>query len=157
MTNHSRTLSTNDRIRETRRKASDRVSDAKDAVVNGAGATLASVRDAALEKAEDTRETLAEVGDRLAATLEAASGKDADDVLKSQLMTSVAQGLSQASDALRQRSITELGADLRTLARRHPGAFMAGAAVLGFAAARLVRASSRRRLAMDDQAAGPRG
>ena len=54
------------------------------------------------------------------------------------------QSKNRGHHALRQRSVTELGDDLRVMARRHPGAFMAGAAVAGFCLARFLRASARR-------------
>lgn len=133
-----------------------RLKEAKDAIVGGAGSTLAAVKDVAVEKADTARETLSDVGERLAATLQRSADDEDDDALKSKVLSSVAQGLTQASDVLRQRSVSDLAADVREMARRHPGAFMAGAAVLGFAAARFVRSSARRRTAEDDREQGPR-
>jgi hypothetical protein len=132
------------RIGDTLRKAQDSAAQAKDALVAGAGSTLASVRDIAVEKADEARETLSEVGERLASTLERASAEDPNDALKSRVLASVAQGLTRASTTLRQRSVADLTDDVRLLAKRHPGAFMAAAAVVGFAAARFVRSSARR-------------
>lgn len=126
------------------RKAQDTALHAKDAIVSGAGSTLATVRDAAVEKADAARESLSDVGDRLATTLQNASADSDDDALKSRVLSSVAQGLTSASDTLRQRSVAEIGADVRDLARRHPGAFMAAAALAGFMAARFIRSSSHR-------------
>lgn len=128
-------------ISALKRKASD----AKAAVVAGAESTLETVKDVAVEKADAARETLSDAGERLAATLERASAETDGDALRSRLLASVAQGLTTASDALRQRSVSDLTADIRTLAKRHPGAFMAAAAVAGFAAARFVRSSAARR------------
>lgn len=144
------------RIGEVVRKAQDTAIDAKDAIVAGAGSTLSAVKDVAVEKADAARESLSDVGERLAATLQRASAEDSDDALKSRVLSSVAQGLTSASDALRQRSVADLGSDIRTLAKRHPGAFMAAAAVAGFAAARFVRSSSKRRMAEADRGQEPR-
>ena len=129
------------------RKASDTAQDAKDAIVAGAGSALGTVRDVAAEKADAARETLSDAGERLAATLNSASAdSDADaDALKSRMLSSVAQGLRTVSDALRQRSVTDLASDVKSLARRHPGTFMVAAAVAGFAAARFLRSSGQRR------------
>ena len=127
------------------RKATDTASDAKDAIMAGAGSALGTVRDVAVEKADAARETLSDAGERLAATLKGAAADSDDDALKSRMLSSVAQGLTTASDALRQRSVTDLTSDVRTLARKHPGAFMVAAAVAGFAMARFVRSSSQRR------------
>lgn len=137
------------------RKATDTAAEAKDAIVSGAGSALGTVRDVAVEKADAARESLSDVGERLAATLKNASGED-DDALKSRMLSSVAQGLTSASDALRQKSVTDLTADVKSLARRHPGAFMVAAAVAGFAAARFVRSSSQRQMARHDDHSGPR-
>ncbi len=139
------------------RKAADTAADAKDALMSGASSTLATVRDVAVDKADAARETLSDVGDRLASTLQSASAESDGDALKSRVLSSVAQGLTSASDVLRQKSVTDLTADVRTLARRHPGAFMVAAAVAGFAAARFVRSSSHRRMArFDHDGQGPR-
>lgn len=139
-------------------KAQDMAQDAKQAIVAGATTTLSAVKDVAVEKADVARESLSDVGQRLAATLERASTESDGDALKSRVLTSVAHGLTTASDALRQRSVTDLTSDVRTLAKRHPGAFMAAAAVAGFAAARFIRASSKRRIAEReaDYGQGPR-
>lgn len=137
-------------------KVQDKAVEAKDAVVAGAGSTLAAVKDVAVDKADAARESLSDVGERLAATLQRASAESDDDALKSRMLTSVAQGLTSASDALRQRSVADLTSDVKALARKHPGAFMAAAAVAGFAAARFVRSSAQRRLAERDHGQGPR-
>lgn len=135
----------------------DKAQGAKDAFVAGAGSTLAAVRDVAVEKADTARESLSDVGDRLAATLQRASNDDQGDALKSRVLGSVAHGLTQASDALRKRSVADLATDVKDLAKRHPGAFMAVAAVAGFAAARFVRSSAQRRAQVAaDAGLGPR-
>ena len=130
-------------VETVKRKAAD----ARAAIASGAGAALGTARDVALEKADAVRETLSDAGERLAATLERASTESPADLLPARVLSTVADGLSSASQALRDRSVGELTADVRALARRHPGAFMAVAAVAGFAAARFVRASATRRLA----------
>lgn len=139
-------------------KAQDMAQDAKEAIVSGAGSTLSAVKDVAVEKADMARESLSDVGQRIAATLERASAEGDNDALKTRVMSSVAHGLSTASDALRQRSVADLTSDVKELAKRHPGAFMAAAAVAGFAAARFIRSSSRRQMAERDHdyGQGPR-
>ncbi|NHB76006.1 hypothetical protein [Rhodobacter calidifons] len=141
-------------VETVRRKAAD----ARDTLVSGAGAVLESARDVALDKADAVRETLSDAGARLAATLERASVDRTVDVLPARVLSTVAEGLSSASRSLRERSVGELATDVRALARRHPGAFMAVAAVAGFAAARFLRASAARRVAESGPEAdrGPR-
>jgi len=146
------------RLGKVLNKAQDTAAEAKEALVAGAGQTLSAVRDVAVEKADAARETLSDVGERLAATLNRASGDSEADALRSRMLGSIAQGLTMASDALRQRSVSELTGDVKELARRHPGAFMAAAAVAGFAAARFIRSSAERRMAERDRdyGQGPR-
>ncbi len=141
-----------DNARDVAQSVKAAAQDKQEAITAGAGPALAAMRDAAAEKVDEAREGLSDVGDRLAATLQRASAEGQDDALKSRVLTSVAQGITSASDALRQRSVSDLTSDVKVLARRHPGAFMAAAAVAGFAIARFVRASAQRR---HDQ--GPRG
>lgn len=132
-------------LSSTLRKAQETAVDAKEAVINGATSAMANVRDIAVEKADDARETLSDVGERLASTLERASAEAPTDALKTRVLSSVAQGLTLASSTLRDRSVADLSDDVRLLAKRHPGTFMVAAAVVGFAAARFVRSSARRR------------
>lgn len=120
-----------------------KLSDAAGAARETAGEFAGEVKDRAIDRADAAREMLSDVGDRLAASLQdSLSGQD--NTLKSRMMNSVAESLQDASAALRQRSVAELTDDLRVMARRHPGAFMAAAAVAGFCAARFLRASARR-------------
>lgn len=138
------------------RKAKDGAEGARDAVVAGAGAGLSALRDTAVERADDARESLSDAGERLAATLERASEQEDADAMRSRVYASVARGVTSASDMLRQRSVTDLSADLRDLARRHPGAFMAAAAIAGFCAARFIRSSAVRHAGTDGQDRGYR-
>jgi hypothetical protein len=140
------------RLGAVRDAVASKASEAKDAVVSGAGSTMSAVRDAAVEKADGARESLSEVGDRLAATLNRAADDDNSDGLKTRVLGSVAQGLTQASEALRQRSVADITSDVKEMAKRHPGAFMAAAALVGFAAARFVRSSAQRRHDSDPRA-----
>lgn len=140
-------------------KVKDGAEGAKDAIVSQAGSGIAAVRDAAVEKADSARETLSDVGERLSATLQRASESGDGDALKSRMLSSVAEGLNSASNVLRQRSVADLTSDMTSLAKRHPGAFIVAAAVVGFATARFVRSSSERRLTQrqyDDYMRGPR-
>ncbi|MCU0826839.1 MAG: hypothetical protein MUE52_05395 [Tabrizicola sp.] len=154
---HALAAESRSRVTDALRVAKDTAQDAQSAIVAGTASTLATVRDAAIEKADAARESLSDVGDRIAETLQRSSRDGSDDALKSRVMTTVAQGLTKASSTLRQRSVADLTDDVKTLAKRHPGAFMVAAAVAGFAAARFVRASSRRRMArdLDDRSQGP--
>jgi hypothetical protein len=102
--------------------------------------TLDTARDMATVGADAARNTLADTGARLAQTLqdqaEQAPGAQA------RVLSGIAGGVTRASDALRSKTVGEMVAAAQDYARRHPGAFAAGAAVAGFALARFLRSSS---------------
>lgn len=130
---------------------------AGEAVAAKAASTMGGMRDLAVETADSARDGLSDVGDRIAATLNRASAEVPDDALQSRLLTSVAEGLTRVSTSLRDRSVTELAEEVKGFARRHPGAFMAAAAVAGFAAARFIRSSARRHEMAEGRAETVRG
>lgn len=126
---------TSDAARRTVDMATDTVSE-----------TVASVREGAAERVASARDALAETGDRLAETLRRATDKAPDvAALRDSVVAAVGTGVSATADALRDRSVSDLATDLRETARRHPGLFIAGAAVAGFALARFLSSSRERR------------
>lgn len=102
-----------------------------------------SVRDAAVEQIDNARDALGDSGDRLAETLRRASEQPAEGSMRARVLSAVAGGVSSAADTLHDRSVSDIAADVRDLARRNPAVFAAGAAVAGFMLARLLRASVR--------------
>ncbi|MEZ5779805.1 MAG: hypothetical protein R3E44_15725 [Paracoccaceae bacterium] len=110
--------------------AREAASDAKDAL-----------RDEARARAEAGKDTVADQGQRVARKIrESAEAKDKDS-FQSRLLDTIANGVSGFSEDIRGRSLSSLVEEAEGLARRHPGAFVAGAAVAGFALARFARAS----------------
>jgi hypothetical protein len=110
-----------------------------------AASAASSVRDAAAEQVDHARDALGDSGDRLAETLRRAADQPPEGSMQARVLSAVAGGVSSAADTLRSRSVSEMAADVRDLARRNPAAFAAGAAVAGFVLARFLRASSRQR------------
>jgi ElaB/YqjD/DUF883 family membrane-anchored ribosome-binding protein len=104
-----------------------------------------TVRDAAVEQIDKARDALGESGDRLAETLRRAAEQPAEGSVQARVLSAVAGGVSSAAETLRDRSVSEIAADVRGLARRNPAVFAAGAAVAGFMLARFLRASVRTR------------
>ncbi len=115
------------------------------ALASDAADSAAALQDRAVEELDDARDALSDSGDRLAATLRRAITEPAPDSVQARVMSAVAGGVSQAAHTLRDRSLSEMAADLRALAKRNPGVFAAGAAVAGFALARFLRASATSR------------
>ncbi len=104
---------------------------------------LASARDAATEQMDTARDALGDSGDRLAETLRRAAAEPAEGSAQARVLHAVAGGVSSVAEKLHSRSVGDIAADVRDLARRNPAAFAAGAAVAGFVLARFLRASSR--------------
>ena len=122
--------------------AKDTVRSVASDVKSQATDTAAAMRDSAVERLDDARDALSDSGDRLAETLRRAAEEPAAGSVQARVLSAVAGGVSSAASTLHDRSVSQMAADLRALASRHPGAFAAGAAVAGFALARFLRASS---------------
>lgn len=122
--------------------AKDTVRDLASDVSSQAADTAAAVRDSAVERLDDARDALSESGDRLAETLRRAAEEPESGSVQSRVLSAVAGGVSTAANTLRDRSVSDIVADVRALAQRNPGAFAAGAAVAGFALARFLRSSA---------------
>jgi hypothetical protein len=122
--------------------AKDTVRDLASDVSAQAADTAAAVRDSAVERLDDARDALSESGDRLAEMLHRAAEEPASGSLQARVLSTVAGGVSSAANTLRDRSVSDIVADVRALAQRNPGAFAAGAAIAGFALARFLRASN---------------
>ena len=112
-------------------------------VSSHAASAASSVRDAAVEQIDNARDALGDSGDRLAETLRRAAQHPAEGSMQARVLSAVAGRVSTAADTLHDRSVSEIAADMRDLARRNPAVFAAGAAVAGFLLARLLRASMR--------------
>ncbi len=112
-------------------------------VKNKAAETVGAALDAAAARLDDKKDDLVEGADRLEGRLRDVAGDEDAGRLQSRVMGSMADGVSAVTDRLRDRSLQDLADEVKGFARRHPGAFVAGAALLGFAAARFLRASAR--------------
>lgn len=104
-----------------------------------------AARDRAYEEAETFRNRAEdEVRTSAEAFREAASEAEGHPV-QEQAMNQIAETMSHAADALRDVDIQSIPDDLSEFARRHPAIFLGGAALVGFALARFLKASSRTR------------
>jgi hypothetical protein len=138
------------------------VNDTVDAATNAALRGVAAATDAASSLAERAAEeagamrdgvqtgiaaaqnVLGASGDRLAEALRHAAETAEAESMRTHVLSVAATGVSSASATLRDHSLSEIAADVRALARRHPGLFVAGAALAGFALARLLQAPAIR-------------
>ena len=113
--------------------------DVKGRAVDAASRTASAARAEALDRAETAKDTIADEGRRLADSLRAQGG---DDSIQAKVLNVVADSVSDLSDSLRGRSFADLLSEAQSFARRNPGAFVAAAALAGFALARFARASA---------------
>lgn len=97
--------------------------------------------DTASQKVDAAKDSIASEGHRLANTLRSAAG-DRGDGVRAHVLEAVAGGVETAANSVQARGMSALFADVQTFARRNPGAFVAGAAVLGFALARFMRSGA---------------
>lgn len=110
-----------------------------------AGTRAEHLRDAAADRIEGAKDALSETGDRLAETLRKAAdaGAARAEAAQTKVMTAVADGATAVADTFRDRKLGDLVGDVHDLARRHPAKFAVGAAIAGFALARLFMSSGR--------------
>ncbi|MCU9850233.1 hypothetical protein OEZ60_19775 [Defluviimonas sp. WL0024] len=107
-----------------------------------------ALKDAATNRAETGKDMLSDQGKALADRLRTQAEEDRG-TFRARLLNVVADGVSEASEDLRGRSLNSILEKTEDFARQHPGAFVAGAAVAGFALARFARASARPRQESD--------
>ena len=91
--------------------------------------------------------------ERIAGSVRAAASEleRGDDAQLSQYVSSFAGSLGQLADGLRSKNVDELVQDLRGMAQRNPGLFVAGSVAIGFGLARFARASAQRSHAQQSQ------
>lgn len=118
-----------DDIRGVQKEAVGRMEAAKD-----------RARDAADERVRATTDTGAEQVERTARAFEDAAGEYSDGSMPSEALHRVSGFLEDTARSLRDTDLETVTTEVRGFARRNPALFVAGAAAVGFAAARLLRA-----------------
>jgi hypothetical protein len=71
-----------------------------------------------------------------------AAGRFPEGDLRGAAAVQIANGLGAVADHIREKDLSDIPADLSAFARRNPALFFAGAAALGFVAARMMKATS---------------
>ncbi|MEO6299385.1 MAG: hypothetical protein ABIV25_06145 [Paracoccaceae bacterium] len=126
-----------------RASSSDAIHAATSGISEVARLVGAAIRDEATLRAEEGKDLIAEHGRRLASDLLDAAADQGEDNVQSRVLQTIASAVADASEILRQRSVADILADTQNFARSNPGVFVAGAALAGFALARLAIAASR--------------
>ena len=117
------------------------------AAVDEARGEAAKMAEQARRRAElaagEYRDRAAEQGHSMAERLRAAGQEFGSGSLPDRYVGRMADSLSDAADAFSRKDLGSLIADSAAFARRNPAAFVGGAMLLGFAAARFLKSSSR--------------
>jgi len=123
---------------EARKATQDVAGDLKHAARDAAGKASAEVS----KTAGKARDTAAEEVGSIAAALRTAAGELRGGSLQERTFSQLADGLADASDKMRGKDMGAMLGEVNGFARRHPLAFLGGAALLGFAATRVAKASA---------------
>jgi hypothetical protein len=126
-------------LKQTAEKATAMISDE---VREGVRQGTARAREEAAARTEEAKQGLAREVSATAEALDAASRELQENSLQRSLLSEASRGLASMSRALQGRSAGELVADVAEFGRRNPAAFLGGAALAGFAVARLATASA---------------
>jgi hypothetical protein len=92
--------------------------------------------------ADKTRDTAADEVRGVASALRTAADELRDGSPQERTFSQIADGLADASDALRNKDLGEIAGSVNDFARRNPLMFLGGAALVGFAATRFAKSSA---------------
>jgi len=119
--------------------ATDRARDVAGEARTQARDLVGHTRDTLVTHADDQTSRLADTVDELAGELHKMAASTDQNGLAGRVVGELAERADAVAQRLRGRSSTDLVDDVRDLARRRPGAFLAGAAGLGLLVGRLGR------------------
>ena len=122
------------KAKQVTEEAADATRNAAESLKSGAQSLASDAR----ETAEDAAESVGAAVDRVGTALREVAGDLKDGSLQERTFGQLAQGLADVSDAVREKDLSELSRDVSDFARRNPLLFFGSAALLGFAAARII-------------------
>ncbi|WP_206050261.1 hypothetical protein [Oceaniglobus ichthyenteri] len=117
--------------------ASTIADDAKDT----AQSAVESVTHAAASQAKAAKSSAADEMSGVASALRTAADEMRSGSPQERTFGQIAEGLADASDALRDKDLATMVDDVTKFARKNPAVFLGGAALIGFAATRFAKAS----------------
>ncbi len=126
-------------------RAADLTEKAKSEASDVAEAATEKARDYANDRVETAKSYASGEIDKTADRVRNAAREFGEDGYPAQAADYLADNLHQAADALRSADVGSVVDDLSQFARRNPAVFLGAAALLGFAAARVMKASERQR------------
>ena len=101
-------------------------------------------REEAYARGEEYRDYAADETGKVASALRRASEDLSQGSPQERFIGQMADGVADAADRMRGMTLEDVARDTTYFARRHPAAFLGGAALIGFAAARFFKASAER-------------
>ena len=101
--------------------------------------TAASLRDSATDRLDSARTHLSDAGFRLAGRMRRAAEDESTGAIRTRVLSSAASRVAEASGVVGRRTVSEVAGEIREMAHRNPAPFILGAAVAGFALARLLQ------------------
>ncbi|WP_088622978.1 hypothetical protein [Oceanicola sp. 22II-s10i] len=128
-------------------KAQELASDARET----AQSLAADARQSAYDYGTGVKNHAASETSKMAEALRAAASDLQDGSIQERLVGRLAENVADAADGLRDRDIDDIGRDFSEYARRNPLFFLGGAALVGFAAGRFLKATGGH----DDGGYGP--
>ena len=131
---------------ETAEAAKSRAKEVADRAKAEAAQMGEKAKSMAYDKADAYKAQGAGEIDRTAERVRAAGQEFGEGSYPAQAADYVASSLSQAADAIRNQDIDGVVGEVSRFARRNPAVFLGGAALLGFAVARMMKASERARM-----------
>ena len=127
------------KAREAAEAIGEAVQSAPAEIRTAARQTAKTVRGAAGKATRTARNATADMSEKAAQTLHRQAGRLDDDAVGHRLLESVAGGMDSLSGQLREGNLSQLVAEAEGFARRNPLLFIAGAALAGFAIARMTQ------------------
>ncbi len=132
-----------DTTKEKAREAAEAIRETGESALKDARSSAAStttrLKDAAGEAVDNARKGAADQGDRAASALHDRADSLDEDGVQRRLLKSLAGGMESLSTRVREGSISQVISDAENFARRNPMLFIAGAALAGFAIARMTQ------------------
>lgn len=136
--------------REAGKVVAEGVSEGAEAAKAAATDAFAHAREGASRQLDSARDAISETADKVAETLRNAAEQARSGPMQAGLMSALSGGVATAAKGLRDRSLGEIAAEVRGVARRNPALFAVGAGLAGFALARFLLSSQAARPSATD-------
>lgn len=137
-------------------KIKSAVSKASEQAKTGAQGVADAVSSEAAGYANQAKETTAEEVKSVASALRSAAQDLRSGSPQERTFSQIAESLADASDAVRNKDLSEMVGDLNRFAKKNPLVFLGGAVLVGFAATRFAKATSESRQDHNGNQAGYR-